>query len=64
MKWENINNGDYVDFGEHGKLYVIYSRDEDTFWVTDNIDDRFNRNASGWIIKKKCAIKIIEEEGF
>ena len=51
----DIQNGDYVNFGEYGKLYVIYSRDEKTYWVTDRTEDRYNKNALGWIINKNYA---------
>lgn len=57
----NIQKGDYVDFGEYGNLYVVYARDEDTFWVTDEEQDRYNPNASGWIIRQNAAVKIINE---
>jgi len=56
---EDIEIGDYVDFGIYGKLYVV-SDNGDRFWVTDRKRDRGNRNASGWSIRKAYVHGIIE----
>lgn len=59
---EEIQQGDYVDFGPYGKMYVCntdYSIDY--FWVTDDEENRANPNSSGWSIRKSDAINIIEE---
>ena len=54
---ENIKQGDYIDFGVYGKLYVCDpSYDSDRFRVTDIKKDRKNFDASGWNIKKVLAI--------
>lgn len=56
-----ILQGDLVDFGDYGKLYVCdpnYSIDY--FWVTDDEYERFNKHAHGWSISKDLAIKVLE----
>lgn len=55
-----IKPGNFVDFGEYGKLYVLKILN-DKFWVTDEKLDRNNPNASGWYIKKSFAKKVISE---
>ncbi len=59
---EEINQGDLVDFGSYGRLYVcnIY-HSEDRFWVTDRKEDRNNNNARGWNIRKNLARRIVEK---
>lgn len=58
----SIEQGDLVDFGQYGKLYVCNPNHSiDYFWVTDDEEDRFNVNASGWSIPKYLAEKIIEK---
>ena len=60
-----VEVGDYVHFGGYGALYVVdldYMMNEGkTWWVTDNKDERFNRNARGWSICSHNAKKIIEK---
>lgn len=58
---DEIENGDYVDFGAYGSLYVVYRRDERNFWVTNLEDKRYNDNAPGWIIRINQAERIIEK---
>lgn len=56
-----INQGDLVDFGTYGQLYVCnptYS--SDYYWVTDLEEDRNDKNASGWSIRKDLAKRIID----
>ena len=56
-----INQGDLVDFGHYGNLYVCdpeYSMDY--FWVTDDEYERFNKYAPGWSILKELANSVIE----
>ena len=61
----NINNGDYVDFGPYGQLFVCNNNyEDDKYWVTDLEDDRNNRNAEGWAISKDLAKTIVNEENF
>ena len=57
---EKIQQGDLVDFGSYGKLYVC-SVSGDYFRVTDKKKDRYNSDASGWNIRKKYAKTIIKE---
>jgi hypothetical protein len=57
---ENIQPGDFVNFGEMGNLYVI--REEgDGFIVTDVETDRFNPEAEGGFIEKKYVRNIINK---
>lgn len=61
----NINNGDYVDFGPYGQLFVCNNNyEDDKYWVTDLEDDRNNPNAEGWAISKDLAKTIVNEENF
>ena len=56
-----VNNGDLVDFGPYGKLYVCNSDyEENKFWVTDEKENRDDENAQGWAISKNFAKRIIE----
>lgn len=56
-----VFQGDLVDFGAYGKLYVCNPEyHEDYFWVTDDEYERFNKHAHGWSILKDLAIKVIE----
>jgi len=55
-----IKVGDFVDFGEYGKLYILKIVG-DKFWVTDEKMDRNDPNASGWYINKSFAQKVISE---
>lgn len=57
---DDIDNGDYVDFGPLGNLYICADYG-DRFWATDKKIDRANPNASGWYISKRSAKKIIEK---
>ena len=59
--YNNIKNGDLVDFGSHGTMYVAdanYRRSY--FWATRSKKDRFNPDAEGWAIYKAYAEEVIE----
>lgn len=57
-----IEQGDYVDFGAYGKLYICNPEyKEDWLWVTDVKEDRNNPKAKGWSIEKNKAKEIIEK---
>lgn len=61
MNEYEIEQGDLVDFGAYGKLYVCNPNYSDKyFWVTDLEKERFNHSAAGWSILKKLAENIIE----
>ena len=56
-----VNNGDLVDFGPYGKLYVCnVDYEENKYWVTDERENRDNASAQGWAISKNFAKRIIE----
>ena len=56
-----VNNGDLVDFGPYGKLYVCNADyEENKYWVTDGKENRDDASASGWAISKNFAKRIIE----
>ena len=56
-----VNNGDLVDFGPYGKLYVCnVDYEENKYWVTDEKENRDNTSAQGWAISKNFAKRIIE----
>ena len=56
-----VNNGDLVDFGPYGKLYVCNTDyEENKYWVTDEKENRDNASAQGWAISKNFAKRIIE----
>ena len=55
---EDIEAGDFVDFGAYGDLYVVKTGDE-KMWVTDQEEDRLDPDARGWSINKHSAEKII-----
>lgn len=57
----DINQGDLVDFGPYGKLYVCNPNyQDDYYWVTDEEESRMNKHASGWSIEKDLAERVIE----
>ena len=56
-----VNNGDLVDFGPYGKLYVCNADyEENKYWVTDEKEKRDDTSAQGWAISKNFAKRIIE----
>ena len=56
-----VNNGDLVDFGPYGKLYVCNADyEENKYWVTDEKENRDDASAQGWAISKNFAKRIIE----
>lgn len=58
----DINQGDYVNFGPYGKLYVCNPGYSDSyFWVTDDEEERDNPRAIGWSMRKDDAENIIEK---
>lgn len=57
----DINQGDLVDFGTYGKLYVCNPNyHDDYYWVTDEEESRMDKHASGWSIAKDLAERVIE----
>lgn len=60
-----IQEGDRVDFGAYGRLYVVKKDaglvSEGMLWVTDIEEDRTNEDARGWYINERYAKKIIEK---
>lgn len=68
--YEKVRNGDLVDFGAYGQLYVVDGADPDrfwdyaqSFWVTKHRAQRYNPDALGHFIAKTDAVEIIEEGG-
>ena len=66
--YQSVRNGDLVDFGGYGQLYVVDGADPDrfwdyphSFWVTRRKADRHNPDALGHFIEKTEAKEIIEE---
>lgn len=60
---DEIEEGDLVDFGAYGKLYVVELEAGSSgkyFWVTDQESQRFNPDANGWSILKREAVEILE----
>ena len=56
-----VNNGDLVDFGPYGKLYVCnVDYEENKYWVTDEKENRDDASAQGWAISQNFAKRIIE----
>lgn len=57
-----VENGDLVDFGAYGKLYVsdAYYRG-DFYWVTNNEADRFDTDCPGRTIQKDLAVEMVEK---
>ena len=56
-----VNDGDLVDFGPYGKLYVCNADyEENKFWITDEKQNRDDASAQGWAISKNFAKRIIE----
>lgn len=56
-----VNNGDLVDFGPYGKLYVCNADyEENKYWVTDEKENRDDASAQGWAISKNFTKRIIE----
>ena len=57
----DICDGDEIVYnGEH--LYVVDSNlfdDPEWLWVTDNEEDRYNKKASGWSVKKEWVDEVI-----
>ena len=61
MDYLDICQGDLVDFGPYGRLYVCNpDYDTNAFWVTDREEDRDDPHASGWSISKNFAKRMIE----
>jgi len=58
---DDIHEGDYVDFGAYGRLFVLKAPMAGSLWVTDKRADRYNYDAAGWYIRREFAKKIIEE---
>ena len=61
LDYNEIKQGDLVDFGGYGNFYVCnpnYSAV--SFWITKEKENRANKYASGWSIRKHDAKSIIE----
>lgn len=62
---DEVEVGDYVDFGPYGKLYVTNLDaglgDRPKWWVTDEEEDRYRPEARGWFISPGFAKGIIEK---
>lgn len=58
---EDVQAGDYVDFGAYGRLFVLKAPMEGKLWVTNIRADRYDSNAPGYYINRNFAKKIIEE---
>jgi hypothetical protein len=56
---DDVQQGDFVDFGHYGKLYVC-STDGPKWRVTDEESERDNPRAEGWYIEPGYAKAIIE----
>lgn len=56
----SIEEGDLVDFGSDGKLYVINTEDYSQFFVTDKKEDRLDADADGWYVSANKVKGIIE----
>jgi hypothetical protein len=57
--YSEIEQGDYVDFGPYGKLYVNQVNGKRSR-VTDRKEDRFDPDAPGWYIDLRDAVRIIQ----
>lgn len=58
---DEIQDGDLVDFGAYGELYVVNPDYNDKyFWVTDDEEERDNPRAQGWTISKELAERVVE----
>jgi hypothetical protein len=54
---ESIKQGQHINFGAYGNLYVCNTNyNEKSFWVTDIKADRKNPDARGWSIRKAFAV--------
>lgn len=56
---DDVEPGDYVDFGAYGKLYVVKTNADigtrKRWWVTDEETERHNPDAAGWFISPEDA---------
>jgi len=57
---ENYQPGDLIDFGAYGPLFLLKDMG-DNFWVTDEVEDRYSPDASGWYINSTFAESLIEQ---
>lgn len=55
---EDIEIGDYVDFGRYGRLYIC-DREGDQFWVTDDPNDAGKQHVPGWYISADLAQEVL-----
>ena len=58
-----VKKGDFVDFGPYGKLYILKDLG-DKYWATDEEEDRYKPNASGWYIDKSLAKRNLDSGKF
>ena len=60
---EDIKQGDYITFGESGNYYVNNINPGDLrFRVTDKEQDRYNKFAEGWLVRKEFATALVSRE--
>lgn len=50
----DLPKGTLVDFGPYGNLYIVHEVDDETWWVSDELN-----TDEGWSIKKDLADKVI-----
>lgn len=60
--YQELNNGDEIIYNkEH--LYILDKDYSDEYaWVTDEEEDRFNKNAPGWTLKKDYINEVIGQD--
>ncbi len=60
--YQELNNGDEIIYNkEH--LYILDKDYSDKYaWVTDEEEDRFNKNAPGWTLKKDYIDEVIGQD--
>lgn len=62
--YQELNNGDEIIYNkEH--LYILDKDYSDKYaWVTDEEEDRFNKNAPGWTLKKEYIDEVIGQDEY
>jgi hypothetical protein len=69
VSWDEIDDGDLIDFGSYGKLYLVnkhfqsHHDDQPQVRVTDLKDERYNKHASGWNMNlhDSAGFKVLEK---
>lgn len=60
---EDVQQGDYIKFGEHGNYYINNINPGDLrFRITDKEQDRYNKFAEGWLVRKEFATALVSRE--